>query len=167
MSVAARTEKPHAPETARTRLVAAMSTDRVPEAATVLQARRNAAARERYLSAHGAFEVGEAVRLAHYKTKNPSEQVGRWRREGRAFVVEYGGRFLLPAFQFNPESGALYEQNRALLAVFEGHRRGWEIALWMAAPNGWLGGDTPIALWPVEADRVLEAARLEVATLGT
>jgi hypothetical protein len=149
------------------RLIDAMGPDRVPEAATVLQARRNAAARERFLAEHGAFEVGEAVRLAHYKTRNPSEQVGRWRREGRVFTLDYAGRSLLPAFQFSRESGQLLEATRSLLAIFEGRRRGWEIALWMAAPNGWLDGRTPLELWPEEADRVFEAARLEVAPLGT
>lgn len=139
----------------------------IPTAPAVLQARRNALARTRFLETFGALEAKDAVALAGYRSKNPHEQVGRWLASGKAFAVEWGGRRLLPAFQFDESSGQPRPEVAALLTAFEGRRKGWEIALWMTSPNGWLGGKRPIDFWPAKIEKVLEAARLEVAPVGT
>lgn len=139
----------------------------IPTAPAVLQARRNALARESFLARHGAFEVQEAIVSAGYKTKNPSEQFSRWLEAGKVFAVETAGKRLLPAFQFDPVTGQLRSEVAELLKIFEGHRSGWEIALWMASPNGWLDAAAPLDLWPGSAAGVLAAARHEVAPVGT
>lgn len=142
-------------------------TGAIPTAPAVLQARRNALARTRFLAEQGALEAGEATALAGYRTRNPHEQVARWLSAGKAFAVEWGGRKLLPVFQFDPGSGQPRPETARLLAAFEDRRHGWEIALWMTSPNGWLRGKRPIELWPTQTEKVLEAARLEVAPVGT
>lgn len=139
----------------------------IPTAPAVLQARRNALARENFLARHGAFEVQEAVAAAGYKTKNPSEQASRWLEAGKVFAVETAGKRLLPAFQFDPVTGQLRSEVAELLRIFKEHRSGWEIALWMVSPNGWLDTASPIDFWARDADRVLAAARHEVAAVGT
>lgn len=138
----------------------------VPSAPAVLQARRNAVARAEFLERHGAIEPKAAVRQAGYRTKNPSEQVSRWLAAGKLFAVEWGGQKLLPAFQFDAASGQPRPEVARLLEVLGDRRRGWEIALWMSAPNGWLRGRRPLELWPGEIDEVLAAARAEVAPVG-
>ena len=139
----------------------------IPSAPAVLQARRNALARESFLARHGVFEVQEAVASAGYKTRNPAEQFSRWLAAGKVFAVETAGRRVLPAFQFDPISGQLRFEVVELLQIFKGYRSGWEIALWMASPNGWLDAASPIDRWPRDAARVLAAARHEVAAVGT
>jgi len=139
----------------------------IPTAPAVLQARRNALARTQFLEKYGALEAKDAVTLAGYRSKNPHEQVGRWLGSGKVFAVEWGGKRLLPAFQFDESTGQPRPEVAALLTAFEGRRKGWEIALWMASPNGWLRGKRPIDFWPAKIEKVLEVARLEVAPVGT
>jgi len=142
-------------------------TREIPTAPAVLQARRNALLRTRFLETHGALEAKDAVALAGYRSKNPHEQVGRWLASGKAFAVEWGGKRLLPAFQFDESTGQPRPEVAALLTALEGRRKGWEIALWMTSPNGWLCGRRPIDFWPAKIEKVLDAARHEVAPVGT
>lgn len=139
----------------------------LPEAATVLQARRNALARRAFLDEVGARTPSEAVARAGISTSSPSRHVSRWIASQRAFAVVHGGRRLLPGFQFDSDSGQLRPEVARLLAAFENRRKGWEVALWMMSPNGWLRGRRPIDLWPAEIESILEAARLAVADIGT
>lgn len=139
----------------------------LPEAATVLQARRNALARRAFLDEVGAMTPSEAVARAGISTSSPSRHVSKWIASQRAFAVVHGGRRLLPSFQFDSDSGQLRPEVAQLLAAFENRRKGWEVALWMTSPNGWLRGRRPIDLWPAELEFILEAARLAVADIGT
>jgi len=149
-------------------LIAAMTPRReIPTAPAVLQARRNALARTQFLERYGAREAKDAVALAGYRSKNAHEQVRRWLGSGKLFAIEWGGKRLLPAFQFDESTGRPRPEVADLLTAFEGRRKGWEIALWMTSPNGWLRGKRPIELWPAKIEKVLEAARLEVASVGT
>ena len=72
---------------------------------------------------------------------NRSEPASRWKREGRLFAVRRSGIDLYPAFQF--EDGAPRPVIKKILAALPNDMTGWQIAMWFASGNGWLGGDEP------------------------
>ena len=73
--------------------------------------------------------------------RNRSEPASRWKREGRLFAVRRSGIDLYPAFQF--EDGAPRPVIKKILAALPKDMTGWQIAMWFASGNGWLGGDEP------------------------
>ena len=72
---------------------------------------------------------------------NRSEPASRWKREGRLFAVRRSGIDLYPAFQF--EDGVPRPVIKKILAALPNDMTGWQIAMWFASGNGWLGGDEP------------------------
>lgn len=93
-----------------------------------------------------------------------------WKRQGRIFSVNHGGRELFPAYQFD---GALQPRPiiKEILAQL-GDEDCWSVAAWFHFPNGWLSyRDTSGAVVTVapedaldRADDVVEAARKNRAT---
>jgi len=130
------------------------------------QANRNRELRERFLREYGAIDAAEAARGLAGNADERAEQVRVWIASRQAFSVIHEGRELLPSFQFDSVTGALLPQVAQLLEALEGKRHGWEIALWMTSPNGWLQGRRPIRLWPDHMDKLLKAARREVGPSG-
>ena len=72
---------------------------------------------------------------------NRSEPASRWKREGRLFAVRRSGIDLYPAFQF--EDGVPRPVIKKILAALPNDMSGWQIAMWFASGNGWLGGGEP------------------------
>ncbi|MDN5871396.1 MAG: hypothetical protein L0H73_11830 [Nitrococcus sp.] len=93
--------------------------------------------------------------------KNVHASATRLRREGRIFGVKVGGEYRYPAFQFD-KYGAVKAVMRKLISA-AGDLREWGLALWLAAPNGYLAGARPVDLLEAEPDRVIAALRREVA----
>jgi hypothetical protein len=62
-----------------------------------------------------------------------------------------------PSFQLG-EDGKPRSIIKEILLLFEGES-GWTIALWFAAPSGWLGDETPAKYLEIDPEAVLEAAR--------
>jgi hypothetical protein len=115
----------------------------VPSRAAVLQARRNAEARMELLREFG-YLTAEQVADGRSRAANRSALAGRWRAEGKIAAVEWKGRVLYPAFQFD-EQGAPFPAVASVLAVLPRDRMSdWEVALWWTAANGWLAGDRPV-----------------------
>ena len=50
-----------------------------------------------------------------------------------------------------------------LLSVLEPKLGGWEVAMWFDTSNGWLEGEGPHTLIDDDPERVVDAARYEVA----
>jgi hypothetical protein len=129
-----------------------------PSNAAVLQARRNAQARTELLQEFGAL-TGEQIAEERSKAKNRHALAARWRKEGRILGVPYRGQTLYPAFQFD-DAGELRPVIRAALAKLPRDRMSdWEVALWWAASNGWLGGLRPVDLLDeTDVDDIVAAA---------
>lgn len=130
------------------------------------QANRNRERRERFLREYGAIDAAEAARGQAGSADERAARVRSWIRSQQAFSVIHEGRELLPSFQFDPATGALRPQVAQLLEALGGKRHGWEIALWMISPNGWLRGERPIELWTGRMGELLETARREVSSSG-
>jgi hypothetical protein len=63
----------------------------VPSAPAVLQARRNALAREELFKEFGAYTSAEVADLAGSKAANKAALANRWKQEGRIFSVMHHG----------------------------------------------------------------------------
>jgi hypothetical protein len=133
----------------------------VPSPAAVLQARRNAAAREALLQEFGALSSADIAELAGSRAANKAALANRWKQEGRIFAVGHRGATYYPGFQFDSE-GRPREGVARVLGALSGKLSDWGLALWWTGANGFLGGARPVDLLDSQPDRVAEAAVREV-----
>lgn len=136
----------------------------VPLPPQILQARRNAAAREELLREFGALTSADVGALAGSQSPNRGALAHRWKSDGRIFSVEHQGKNYFPGFQFSKEGQPL-PVIAEVLQILTPKFSPWELALWFSANNGWLGGQRPIELLASDAARVAEAARREAEEL--
>jgi len=100
---------------------------------------------------------------AGFPGSNPSQTGLRWRKQGKLFSINHGGRELYPAFQLGPDGRPLPIVSE-LLAILarDPERTEWDNALWFAGESGWLDGKTPLELLQSEPALVKQAAEQEV-----
>ncbi len=138
-------------------LIEAMLPDMpVPSPAAVLQARRNAAARDQLLREFGGLSSREVAERAGSRARNRAALANRWKQEGRIFSVLHRGAEVFPGYQFD-EQGQPLAAVRDVAVALSG-RSSWELALWFAADNGWLEGRRPVDLLETEPEAVAAAA---------
>jgi hypothetical protein len=135
-----------------------------PTPPAVLQARRNAEAREELISAFGLLSSSDIASRAGSKAKNKAALANRWKQEGRIFSVPHHGTASYPAFQFDDEGQPL-PVIASILSSVGRQSGGWELALWFIAANGWLGGRRPVDLLRSEPETVARAAEREAEGL--
>jgi hypothetical protein len=147
-------------------LAALVPRDRGPlAAAALLQARRNALARQRFLEEFPSLTSAEVADAALSKATNRASLANRWRDEGRVFALRVGEQQLYPAFQLDGHGRPLEVVAGVLEHLNAGLLSDWQIALWFTSPNGWLGGRRPVDSLLDEPGVVLEAAEHEVGEL--
>lgn len=129
----------------------------VPSPVAVLQARRNAAARDQLLREFGGLSSGEVAERAGSRARNRAAIANRWKQERRIFSVPHLGAEIFPGFQFD-EQGQPREGIREVVIALSGWSP-WELALWFIAANGWLDGRRPVDLLETEPKAVVGAAR--------
>ena len=101
----------------------------------------NARLRADYLQETPHLTAAQVHAASGLNPGNRSEPASRWKREGRLFAVRRSGIDLYPAFQF--EDGAPRPVIKKILAALPNDMTGWQIAMWFASGNGWLGGAEP------------------------
>lgn len=111
--------------------------------------------------------VEDINRLQPKPQKNPSQFASDWKRRGRVFCVNYGGKDYYARYLFD----ALYQPLpiiKELLTAYGPYSDPWALAAWFHFPNGWITGDDGAPLAPKDAlDRredVLNAARHRVGS---
>jgi hypothetical protein len=134
----------------------------VPSPVAVLQARRNAEARQSLLEEFGALTSQEIADLAQSKARNRAALANRWKQEGKIFSVHHQGQTYFPAFEFDPEGRPHPVVERVIELLGESLSE-WELALWFTGSNGWLGGRRPVDLLASEPESVVGAAEREAA----
>ncbi len=152
-----------APSPRFSEMIEAMMPAVVPTPATVLQARRNGAARTALMEEFGLLTSAEVAELNQSGAENRAALASRWKREGRIFSVKHRGRDYFPGFQLDREA-----QPRAVIAEVLaqfGAGYGWETALWFTAPNGYLDGRRPVDLLETDPEAVVGAAEHEAAEI--
>ena len=100
---------------------------------------------------------------AGFPGNNPSQTGLRWRKQGKLFSINHGGRELYPAFQLGPDGRPLPIVAELLeILARDADRTEWDNALWFAGESGWLDGKTPMELLQSEPELVKQAAEQEV-----
>ena len=135
-----------------------------PPPPAVLQARRNAEAREELISELGLLSSSDVASRAGSKAKNKAALANRWRQEGRIFSVPHQGGTYYPAFQFD-EEGQPYKAVEGVVRSVGMKLTDWGLALWFTGRYGSLGDRRPVDLLATEPDRVVEAAKRKAAPL--
>ncbi|HEY4593143.1 MAG TPA: hypothetical protein VIJ61_12090, partial [Thermoanaerobaculia bacterium] len=131
-----------------------------PTPPAVLQARRNAEAREELISELGLLSSSDVAARAGSKAKNKAALANRWRQEGRIFSVPHQGGTYYPAFQFD-EEGQPYEVVAEVVKSVGMKLTDWGLALWFTGRYGSLGDRRPVDLLATEPERVVAAAKRE------
>ncbi len=96
-----------------------------------------------------------------YSKSNPAAPANRWKKEGKAFAVNFKGQDLFAAYQFD-EAMKPRSVIANVLAGLANKRDPWKIAAWFGSVNGWLRGRRPQDCLD-DAAAVIEAARQEAA----
>ncbi len=83
----------------------------------------------------------------------------RLRRRGELLGAWNGREFLHPTFQFQPDTGRLMPEMKALLSILPKDRSGWRQALWLFQRHGQLDGKRPADVFQKNPESVIKAAR--------
>ncbi|MFT3968399.1 MAG: hypothetical protein QM690_21225 [Sphingobium sp.] len=128
------------------------------------EARMNAEARKAVLESAEWLNAAQLSKVAGFSGQNPSAQPNKWKREGRIFTIRRSGSDYYPGYALDPEAGYRPVKGLApILAVFGDELDDWDIAIWFASANGFLGGAAPMDLLASDPERVLAAAQDEMA----
>lgn len=118
----------------------------------------NAALRAEFRALCALWSVREVAEFAPAGSEDIAE---RWERDKRIFSIVEEGRRHYPSFQFDNRSGQPYPELREIVTLLEADYAGWSLAIWFLTANDWLDGQSPIAVWTSQRDRIVRAARNE------
>jgi hypothetical protein len=123
----------------------------------VLQLHRQAELRADFLRRFETLTSAGVAALGGSSARNSSALANRWKKEGKIFAVGVGRADRFPAFQFG-DDGKPLPVVAEVIEAFDGES-GWTVALWLAAPSGWLNGLAPVDVLRTDPAGVAEAAR--------
>jgi hypothetical protein len=141
-------------------IAAMMPAATVPLPPYVLQARRNAVARDALLREFGAMTSAQVGENAGSQSPNRASLAHRWKSDRRIFAVSHQGSQYFPGFQFTNEGQPLGVIGD-VLGVLGAKLAPWELALWFTRNNGWLAGRRPVDLLLEDPGSVVTAAERE------
>lgn len=128
------------------------------------EARMNAEARKAVLEGAEWVNAVRLSEIAGFNGQNASAQPNKWKREGKIFALRHDGNDLYPGYALDPETQYRPVKGLApILKVFGDQLDPWDIAIWFASANGFLGGVAPKDFLISAPGRVLEAAEDEIA----
>ena len=106
-----------------------------PSVETLLQSRRNAGLRARFMAKWPTLTSAEVAERSGSKAANRAAAANRWRQVHRIFAVRYRNELRYPAFQFDDDGQPRPEIQSVLEAFAERHASDWEVALWFTTPH--------------------------------
>ncbi len=115
----------------------------------------------RHLIEHGKWlTAAQIAQKGGYSKSNPAAPANRWKKEGKAFAVNFKGQDLFVAYQFD----AAMKPRPVIAEILAALKKTdpWKIAAWFASANGWLRGKRPQDCLD-DAVAVVEAAKQEAA----
>lgn len=117
---------------------------------------------ERAFSANGGMaSTDEITMMLRARTDQPISVLARWIVSRKVVSVKSHSGTMLPLFQFSRCDMELRPRVVHLLEELEPVLTDWEVALWFARPNAWLGNAAPVQAIEVDARAVHDAARAE------
>jgi hypothetical protein len=140
------------------RVIEALLPAEVPPAPAVWHAQQSAQARLSLLREWGAWSAGELAERAGSAAGNRSALASSWRAAGRILGVDWHGRTIYPAFQFQADGQPRPAIAHALAHLRRAGLSDWQAALWFASPTGWLEDRRPVDLLDEDPDATVAAA---------
>src|SRR6218665_2378992 len=108
-------------------------------------------AREKTLASTTWFKVPELAKQANVNTTAMEIQLSEWKASNEIFSVVDKGIELFPIYVFDAKNLKPMAVLAPILAVFLKKKNGWDIAFWFASANGFLAGDRPQNVLPVDS----------------
>jgi hypothetical protein len=145
------------------KFVSIFLTDVAPSKAAREQARMLIDAKTTILNSGDFLPASEMAKLAGFSASNPSVQPNKWKRNRDIFAIQHGRDDLFPVYALNPDDYRPRKQMAEILRVFGDAKDGWGLAFWFAALNSFLDDERPQDVLAVDPDRVIAAAKDEMA----
>ncbi|EKU73436.1 hypothetical protein HMPREF9718_03905 [Sphingobium yanoikuyae ATCC 51230] len=123
----------------------------------------NAEARTEVLMSAEWLTAAQLSELAGFSGQNASAQPNKWKRDGKIFAVRQQGNDYYPGYALDAD--ARYRPLKGLAPIlkrFGNDLEDWDIAIWFASVNSFLGGVRPMDMLKSDPDRVLAAAQDEI-----
>ena len=143
-------------------IVEALTPDIELSPTMLVEAKMMSAARSSILKT-GDFVSAKAIAdLADFSSKNKSSQPNRWKRKREIFAITHKATDYYPMYaldrtrDFKPLPAV-----RTVLELFDGKKDGWQTAFWFGSANSYLRNRMPKDLLQSDANRVIEAAKIE------
>jgi hypothetical protein len=127
--------------------------------ATLTQARRLAAHRDALLATPVFTHDTLSEQRGDASVSSTRTWLARRRDDHTLFTVNYKGRTLIPAFQFDERGEPRTELQPILSVLDEGGVRGWSLWTWLTKPTSFLSGGVPERVARTDPARALRAAQ--------
>ncbi len=137
--------------------------DVTPSKAAREQARMLIDAKTAILNSGDFVPASEVAKIAGFSPTNPSVQPNKWKRNRDIFAIQHGRDDRFPLYALNPDDHRPRKRMAEILRIFGNAKDGWGLAFWFAALNSFLDDERPQDVLAVDPDRVIEAAKDEMA----
>ena len=107
--------------------------------------------------------ASEVAKFEGFSAGNTPLQPNKWKRNRDIFVIQHGDEDYIPLYALNPDDHRPRRQMAEILRIFGDAKDGWGLAFWFAALNSFLDDERPQDVLAVDPDRVIAAAKDEMA----
>ena len=112
--------------------------------------------------ATGGVVSGDSLALLlRRRSDQPLSLLARWIVNRQVLSFECHSQTMLPMFQFDLAALTVQPGLRPVMAELTDVFDDWELVDWFARPNGWLSGESPVAVFAGDLAAVLQAARAD------
>ena len=113
----------------------------------------------------GMVSAEELVQSMRTRVSQPLSIVGRWIARRAAVQFTWRARTWFPCFQFVADPMSIRPAVSDIVLELRNAYVDWELALWFATRNEWLGHALPVEVMRRDAAAALRAARIDIARI--
>jgi hypothetical protein len=148
------------------KMVNVFLSDVTPSKAAREQARMLIEAKTTILNSGDFLPATEVAKLAGFSATNLSVQPNKWKRNREIFAIQHGREDYVPLYGLDPGDHRPRKEMAEILKIFGDAKDGWGLAFWFAGLNSFLDDERPQDVLATDPERVIAAARDEMAELG-